>query len=65
MNFDYSPKIIKLRESIEDFMQYHVYPAEAEYFQSVARRETHWSIPSVMEELKNKAQKENLWKKSE
>ena len=61
MNFDYSPKVIKLRESIEDFMQYHIYPAEAEYFQSVARYETHWSIPSVMEELKEKAQKASLW----
>ena len=61
MNFEYSQKIIKLRKSIEDFMQHHVYPAETEYFQSVASCETHWSIPSIMEELKQKAKKANLW----
>ena len=61
MNFDYSTKIAELRESLEDFMQCHVYPAEAEYFQSVASRETRWSIPPVMENLKKKAQKESLW----
>ncbi len=44
-----------------DFMQAHVYPAEAEYFQSIDSGQTRWFVPPVMEDLKNKAQKEGLW----
>lgn len=44
-----------------DFMRVHVYPAETEYYQSIGSGETRWSVPPVMEELKNKARKEGLW----
>ncbi len=44
-----------------DFMRAHVYPAEVEYHQSIDSGETRWSVPPIMEELKNQAQKEGLW----
>ncbi len=61
MDFDYSRKVSELRSRLMDFMQAHVYPAEAEYFQSIDSGQTRWSVPPVMEDLKNKAQKEGLW----
>ncbi len=61
MDFDYSSKVSEFRSRLMDFMRAHVYPAEAEYYQSIDSGETRWSVPPVMEDLKNKAQKEGLW----
>ena len=61
MDFDYSSKVVELQARLDDFMRSHVYPAEPEYFRSVDSGETRWSIPPVMEELKNKARAEGLW----
>ncbi len=61
MDFDYSGKVSEFRSRLTDFMRAHVYPAESEYFRSIDSGETRWSIPPVMEDLKNKAQKEGLW----
>ena len=61
MDFDYSSKVSGLRTRLNDFMLAHVYPAEADYFQHIDSGETRWSIPPIMEELKEKAQREGLW----
>ncbi|MFQ6004662.1 MAG: acyl-CoA dehydrogenase [Woeseia sp.] len=61
MDFDYSPRVAKLRSTLSDFMQAHVYRAETEYLEFVDGGDTRWSIPPVMEDLKKKAQKEGLW----
>ncbi len=61
MDFDYSSKVSEFRSRLMDFMRAHVYPAEAEYYQSIDSGETRWSVPPIMEELKNQAQKEGLW----
>lgn len=61
MDFDYSTKVEELRARLVDFMQAHVYPAETDYFDALENGETRWSIPPVMEELKQKARKEGLW----
>jgi acyl-CoA dehydrogenase len=61
MDFDYSKKVSGLRARLDDFMCAHVYPAEAEFFAAIESAENRWSIPPVMEELKEKARKDGLW----
>ena len=59
MNFEYSDKVQQLLERLRTFMQEHVYPAEATYFQQLA--EDRWGEPAVMEELKARAREAELW----
>ena len=61
MQFDHSPKVRELMQRVEAFMDAHVYPAEQAYFEYVEQAEDRWTIPPVMEELKQKAQAEGLW----
>lgn len=59
MNFEYSDKVQQLLQRLRGFMQEHVYPAEATYFQQLA--EDRWGEPAVMEELKARAREAELW----
>jgi acyl-CoA dehydrogenase len=61
MDFDYSSKVNELRERVLGFMDEHVYAAEDAYYQALADADTRWSIPPVMESLKQKAQEADLW----
>jgi acyl-CoA dehydrogenase len=61
MQFDHSPKVRELMQRVEAFMDAHVYPAEQAYIEYVEQAEDRWTIPPVMEELKQKAQAEGLW----
>ena len=61
MNFDYSQKVIDLKSRLLNFMEKFVYPNEQKYYQHINKDKSRWSIPPVMEELKTKAKKENLW----
>ena len=61
MDFDYSTRVNELRARLENFMRAHVYPAEPEYFDFVDGARNRWSIPPVMEDLKNIAKEEGLW----
>ena len=61
MNFDYSEKVQKLRAELEEFMDEHVYPNEKTYEEQHAAFEDRWSIPPIIEELKEKAKTEGLW----
>ena len=61
MDFDHSPKVRELMQRVEAFMDAHVYPAEQAYFEFVEQADDRWTIPPVMEELKQKAQAEGLW----
>jgi acyl-CoA dehydrogenase len=61
MDFDYTNKVARLQAKLDDFMQQHVYPAEAGYFASVEEGSSRWIVPPVMEELKIKAQEAGLW----
>ena len=61
MDFDYSKKVAGLRAELDDFMRTHIYPAEAEYFGAIENADNRWSIPPVMEELKEKARNDGLW----
>ena len=60
MEFDHSPKVRELMQRVEAFMDAHVYPAEQAYF-DFEQADDRWTIPPVMEELKQKAQAEGLW----
>jgi acyl-CoA dehydrogenase len=61
MNFDYSEKVQQLREELMRFMDEHVYPNEKTYAEQHASFEDRWSIPPIMEELKDKAKAAGLW----
>ena len=61
MDFEYTPKVNELRERVSAFMQEHIYPAESAYKASVDEGDSRWSIPPVMEELKEMAKKQGLW----
>ncbi|WP_417317669.1 acyl-CoA dehydrogenase family protein [Emcibacter sp.] len=61
MDFEYSARVQELRERLTAFMEAHVYPAEAAYFSHIEPEATRWTIPPIMEELKDKAKAEGLW----
>ena len=61
MNFDYSPKVIELRERLTSFMDKYIYPNEKVFYDSLNEGDSRWQIPPIMEELKGIAKKDNLW----
>ena len=61
MDFDCSPKVAELSTRVAEFMQAHVYPNEAAYYDFLEQGESRWVIPPVMEELKEKAREAGLW----
>jgi acyl-CoA dehydrogenase len=60
MNFGYSPKVERLREQVDAFMQEHVFPAEAIFHQQVNEGDR-WQPTAIVEELKVKARAAGLW----
>ncbi|WP_088343402.1 MULTISPECIES: acyl-CoA dehydrogenase family protein [Rhodomicrobium] len=56
-----TPRADALKRQIIDFMNEHVYPAEAVYAEQLDAAPTRWSIPPVMEALKAKARVAGLW----
>ncbi len=61
MDFDYSSKVNELRAKLDRFMRSHIYPAESAYFEFVNSADNRWTIPPLMEDLKNIARDEGLW----
>lgn len=61
MDFEYTAKVAELRAQVAEFMQAHIYPAEAGYRDAVAQGDSRWSIPPIMEDLKDKARAAGLW----
>jgi acyl-CoA dehydrogenase len=61
MDFDYSEKVQKLRAELAEFMDEHVYPNEKTFYDQLNAVESRWTVPPVMEELKEKAKAEGLW----
>src|ERR687890_512324 len=61
MNFDYSEKVQELREELMQFMDEHVYPNEKTFHEQLNAAETRWTVPPIMEELKEKAKAQDLW----
>jgi len=61
VNFKYSDKVNKLSERLEKFMDAHIYPVEQSYRQAVKSSKNPWVTPPLMDELKGKARKADLW----
>jgi acyl-CoA dehydrogenase len=61
MDFDYSEKVQKLRAELAEFMDEHVYPNEKTFYDQLNAVESRWTVPPVMEELKERAKAEGLW----
>ena len=61
MNFQDSEKVSKLAERLEKFMDAYIYPVEQSYRQAIKASENRWVTPALMNELKEKARKEDLW----
>jgi acyl-CoA dehydrogenase len=61
MDFDYSEKVQGLSAELTEFMDEYVYPNEKTYKDQLAASGERWSIPPIMEELKEKAKSAGLW----
>jgi acyl-CoA dehydrogenase len=62
MNFEHSERTLDLIARLENFMDAHVYPAEAVYQQQMAGFGTdRWRVPPIMERLKSEARAVGLW----
>src|SRR5690606_7340224 len=61
MNFEFSDKVKQLQQEITAFMEEYVYPNEKTYFEQLEAAENRWTVPPIMEELKEKAKERGLW----
>jgi len=60
MNFEFSNKVTELQNKLTIFMNENVYKNE-EVFEEQLNKNGRWTIPPILEELKEKAKKEGLW----
>ncbi len=61
MEFEFSEKTKDFRARIEAFMDELVYPNEATFHEQLEAAESRWSVPPIMEELKEEARSRGLW----
>ena len=61
MLFPMSDRAQDIRRRVSEFMDAHVYAAEAVYAQQLDSGPSRWAVPPVMEELKAKAKTDGLW----
>jgi len=64
MNFDFSDKVKDLQKKVSAFMQEHVNPREARFFEEIAQNRAKgnaWVPTHIVEELKPKARAAGLW----
>lgn len=61
MDFAYSPRVEELRGSLGEFMETHVYPAEAVYREQMEASGDPHHHPPILEELKTEARRRGLW----
>jgi acyl-CoA dehydrogenase len=61
VNFEYSARTQELLRRIDEFMQAHVYPREAEHDEFVQDPANRWVQPPFMADLKAKARDAGLW----
>ena len=60
MDFEFSPKVQKLREQLLTFMDEHIYPNEALFYEQVEEGDR-WEAPAILESLKGEARRQGLW----
>jgi acyl-CoA dehydrogenase len=64
MNFEYSDKVKELQRKVSAFMQEHVLPREARFYEEIAQNRVQgnpWVPTRIVEELKPKARAAGLW----
>nr|WP_275942490.1 acyl-CoA dehydrogenase family protein [Rhodococcus sp. MS16] len=61
VDFEYSPKVIRLQKKLTEFMQTRVLPAEAIAAKQIADKPNHWGAPPIVTELKAAAKNAGLW----
>ena len=62
MDFDHNQRTKDLIARVEDFMDKHIYPAEAVYAEQMAAfGDNRWQVPQIIEDLKKIAKEEGLW----
>ncbi len=64
MDFEYSPKVKDMQTRLLAFMDEHIYPNEARFFEEIAANRAKgnaWVPTQIVEELKPKAQAAGLW----
>jgi acyl-CoA dehydrogenase len=61
MPFDLPERVQKLCSAVRSFMNEHVYPNEPVYAKQQAEASNRWSVPPIIEELKEKARAQKLW----
>jgi acyl-CoA dehydrogenase len=59
--FEFSEKTGDFRARIEEFMDELVYPNEDKFREQLNAAESRWSLPPIMEELKEEAKARGLW----
>ena len=61
MEFAYDAVTEELRGKLLEFMDSHIYPAEAVFEEQLAASADPWATPPIVEELKAEARKRGLW----
>jgi len=61
MDFAYDARTEELRGRLNEFMDSHVYPAEAVFERQLGERASEWTTVPVIEDLKAEARKRGLW----
>ncbi len=64
MDFEYSPRCVELKERLSAFMDKHILPNEARFFEEIEtnrRAGSPWQPTKVVEELKPLAREAGLW----
>jgi acyl-CoA dehydrogenase len=61
MDFGYDARTQQLREQLTAFMTEHVYPAEPVFAQQLAQRDSEWTTPPIVDDLKAEARRQGLW----
>ncbi|GAB3543671.1 acyl-CoA dehydrogenase [Actinopolyspora lacussalsi] len=61
MDFTFDERTENLRSEINSFMETHVHPAEEEFERQVSDAADPWSVPQVVEDLKQEARRRGLW----
>jgi acyl-CoA dehydrogenase len=61
LNFEYSDKCQNALAQLRAFMDEHIYPNEAAYYEQHNALSDRWQTPPMMDELKEKAKAAGLW----
>jgi acyl-CoA dehydrogenase len=61
MDFSYTPKVQALIDQLNQFMDQHIFPAEAAYEEYMRTTDNFWTTPPITQALKEKAKQQGLW----